>query len=255
MLTIWHREWLRFIRKPARVVGSFLTPLVWMAMFGYGMQRGLQVQVPIPGFEGSYLDWTAPGIIAMGMLFSSIFTGMAVVFERQFGFLKEILVAPVARSSFVIGKGLGGMTTALVQGLTMLVLSLAIFGVRFTAPHGWIVGASLALLIMGLLGLGITSMGVAIAARMQSHEVFMLIGNFLIMPMFFLSGAIYPTKDLPIVLKSVIAANPLHYGVDGLRYAIFGPVAAEEPLWLDVAVLLAFAGLMTMLAARLFRKV
>src|SRR3989338_7605187 len=96
--TIWHREWLRFMRKPARIVMSLATPLVWMALFGYGMQRGLQVRLPFPGFEGSYLDWTAPGIIAMGMLFTSLFSGMSIIFDRQFGLLKEILVAPVSRT-------------------------------------------------------------------------------------------------------------------------------------------------------------
>lgn len=252
--TIWHREMLRFVRKPARIVMSFTTPLIWMAMFGYGMQRGLKVEVPLPGFSGSYLDWTAPGIIAMGMLFTSIFSGMAIIFDRQFGFLREILVAPVSRVSFVFGKGLGGMTTALVQGVTILAIALFVFGVDFTQPAGWPTGILLALVVMGLLGLSIVNLGVAIAARLQSHEVFMLISNFLVMPLFFLSGAIYPTVNLPTGLKAVIAFNPVHYAVDGLRHAIFGAAAAENGLALDLAVLVVFAGATTLLAARLFSR-
>ena len=253
-VTIWHREWLRFIRKPARVVMSFATPLIWMALFGYGMQRGLQVALPFPGFEGTYLDWTAPGIIAMGMLFTSIFSGMAIIFDRQFGFLKEILVAPVARTSFVFGKGLGGMTTALLQGIVMLILVVAVFGIRFTGPYGATGGFALALATMALLGLGVVNLGIAIAARLESHEVFMLLTNFLVMPMFFLSGALYPTHTLPAVLKGVIAFNPMFYAVDGLRHALFGPVAAENPLALDLIVLALFSAATTLVAARLFSR-
>lgn len=256
-VTIWHREFLRFRRKPARIVMSFATPLVWMAMFGYGMQRATNIDISgsFPLFRGSYLDFTAPGIIAMGMLFTSIFSGMAVIFERQFGFLKEILVAPVSRVSFVFGKGLGGMTTALIQGLTMLVVALTAFNVEFTSPYGLPLGFALAALTMCLLGLGIVNLGIAIAARLQSHEVFMLISNFLVMPMFFLSGAIYPTTTLPGWVRTIILVNPLHYAVDALRYSIFGVSAAEHAVALDLGVLAGFAALMTLLAARLFSKV
>lgn len=253
-VTIWHREMLRFVRKPARIVMSFATPLIWMAMFGYGMQRALRVELPFPGFEGTYLDWTAPGIIAMGMLFTSIFSGMAIIFDRQFGFLREILVAPVSRVSFVVGKGLGGMTTALVQGISILLIAWLVFGVEFTSPYGVAAGFALAVLTMGLLGLAIVNLGIAIAAKLESHEVFMLVSNFLVMPMFFLSGAIYPTTTLPTVLKYIIAANPMHYAVDALRHAIFGPTAAENALATDLIVLAAFGALTTMIAARLFSR-
>jgi ABC-2 type transport system permease protein len=252
--TVWHREWLRFIRKPARVVGSFLTPIIWMAMFGYGMQRGLQVKLPFPGFEGTYLDWTAPGIVVMGMLFTGIFTGMAILFDRQFGFLKEILVAPVSRVSFVVGKGLGGMTASLVQGVTMLVLAVLVFRVPVIGPFGFAGGFLLAVVALGLLGLGIVNLGVAIAARLESHEVFMLVANFLVMPLFFLSGALYPLNNLPTALQAAIHVNPVHYGVDALRWALFGASGTANALALDLGVLVLFALLTTLLAARLFSR-
>lgn len=254
VVTIWHRELLRLVRRPARIVMTLATPLVWMALFGWGMQRGLQVQVPLPGFEGTFLDWTAPGIIAMGILFSSIFSGMAVIFDRQFGFLKEILVAPVRRTSFVVGKGLGGMTTALLQGITMLLVVVYGFQVSFTTPYGPYAGFAFAVLIMALTGLSIVNLGVAIAARLESHEVFMLLTNFLVMPMFFLSGALYPTTNLPTGVKVAIFLNPLHYAVDGLRYAIFGGAGAENLWFVDLGVLVLFAIATTLVAGRLFAR-
>jgi ABC-2 type transport system permease protein len=225
-----------------------------MALFGYGMQRGLRIELPLPGFEGTYLDWTAPGIIAMGMLFTSIFTGMAILFERQFGFLKEILVAPVNRASFVLGKGLGGMTTAVLQGLTMFLLAILVFGLRITNPAGPLSGLAVGLAAMALLGLGIVNLGVAIAARLESHEVFMLVANFLVMPMFFLSGAIYPVANLPTAMQVVIALNPVHYAVDALRHALFGGGAAENSLGLDLAALALFAFVTQLAATRLFSR-
>lgn len=251
-VTVWNRDMLRFIRKPARVAMSLVTPLIWMGMFGYGLQRSTQITVPV-GYD-SYLDFSAPGIIAMGMLFTSIFSGMSVLFERQFGFLKEILVAPVARISFVMGKALGGMTTALVQGVTLLVVAVVAFGIRFTQPLGPVAAFVLCILLMSMIGVSIVNLGIAIAAKVESHEVFFLISQFLVMPMFFLSGALYPTTTLPIWFRSVILVNPMYYGVDGLRWAIKGGTVSELPILVDVAALLLFTLLTSSLAARFFEK-
>lgn len=249
-MTIWNREWLRFIRRPSRVVMSLVTPLIWMGMFGYGLQRGTRVEVPI-GYD-TYLDFSAPGIIAMGMLFSSIFSGMSIIFERQFGFLKEVLVAPVRRISFVAGKGLGGMTTALVQGVTLLLISTAVFGVRFTQPLGFVPAFLLCVVMMIMIGVSIVNLGIAIASKVESHEVFFLISNFLVMPMFFLSGALYPTKELPVWFQAIIALDPLRYGVDGLRWAIKG--TSELPIWVDLGALALFTVLTSWMAASFFEK-
>jgi ABC-2 type transport system permease protein len=254
--TIWNREWLRFVRRPARVLMAIVTPLVWMAMFGYGLQRGFSggasgSAIKVPGYD-SYLDFSAPGIIAMGMLFSSIFSGMSIIFERQFGFLKEILVAPVRRISFVMGKALGGMTTALVQGAMLLIVATLVFGLHFTSRFGFVAAFGLCLVLMAMLGVSLVNLGIAIAAKVQSHEVFFLISNFLVMPMFFLSGALYPTRTLPAWFQAIIALDPLRYGVDGLRWAIKG--TSELPIAVDVGALLVFTLLTSTLAATLFEK-
>lgn len=251
---VWHRELLKFARRPARVLGAIVMPLVWMAMFSYGMQRGLNVSLPFPGFEGRYLDWTAPGIIVMGMLFTGIFSGMAILFDRQFGLLREILVAPVSRTSFVLGKGLGGTTTALLQGVTMLLVAVGLFGVRIQNPAGPLIAFAVAFAVLALLGMGVVNLGVAIAARLESHEVFLVLTNFLVMPMFFLSGALYPSTSLPAAMKTAIFVNPVHYAVDGLRHAMFGAIGTEHGLTTDLGVLAAFAAVTTLLAARLFSK-
>lgn len=248
--TVWYRDLLRFVRRPGRIVSSFVTPLVWMGLFGYGLQRGTYVAVPV-GYD-SYLDFTAPGIIAMGMLFTSIFSGMSIIFDRQFGFLKEILVAPVRRISFVFGKALGGMTTAMVQGVTLLVVATLAFGLRFTQPLGFVPGFLLCLLVMAMIGVSIVNLGIAVAARVESHEVFFLISNFLVMPMFFLSGALYPTTNLPFAFRVVIHLDPLYYGVDALRWAIKG--SSELPLAVDLGALVAFTVLTSFVAARFFEK-
>ncbi len=251
-ITVWNRDMLRFARKPARVAMSLVTPLIWMGMFGYGLQRSTQISLP-PGYD-SYLDFSAPGIIAMGMLFTSIFSGMSILFERQFGFLKEILVAPVKRISFVMGKALGGMTTALIQGIVLLVISVFVFGLRFTQELGIVPGFLLAVVIMAMIGVSIVNLGIAIAAKVESHEVFMVLTNFLVMPMFFLSGALYPTKTLPYWLQIIIAFNPMRYGVDGLRWAIKGGTVSELPFLVDVGALLLFTLITSFLAAHLFEK-
>lgn len=249
-VTVWNRDLLRFVRRPARIVMSLVTPLVWMALFGYGIQSSTRIEVP--GGYDSYLDFSAPGIIAMGMLFTSIFSGMSILFDRQFGFLKEILVAPVKRLSFVAGKALGGMTTALVQGVTLLVIATLFFELRFTQKLGLVAGFLIAVGIMAMIGVSIVNLGIAIAAKVESHEVFFLISNFLVMPMFFLSGALYPTTTLPIWFQAIIAINPMRYGVDGLRWAIKG--TSELPILVDVAALLVFTLLTSLMAARFFEK-
>ena len=255
-VTVWNRDMLRFFRRPSRIVTSLVTPLVWMAMFGYGMKHGFarpDGTSPLQfGNYASYLDFTAPGIIAMGMLFTSIFSGMSIIFDLQFGFLKEILVAPVRRISFVFGKSLGGMSTALIQGVTLLVIATLAFDLRFTTGLGFVAGFLLCIGVMAMIGVSIVNLGVAIAAKTESHEVFFLISQFLVMPMFFLSGALYPTKALPGWFQIVIAVNPMRYGVDALRWAIKG--TSELSIYVDVGALLLFTLVTSVMAARFFER-
>jgi len=254
--TVWNRDMLRFFRRPSRLVTSLVTPLVWMAMFGYGIQHGFSQPGQASPFQfggyASYLDFSAPGIIAMGMLFTSIFSGMSIIFDRQFGFLKEILVAPVRRISFVMGKSLGGMSTALIQGITLLVIATLAFDLRFTTALGFVSGFLICILIMMMIGVSIVNLGVAIAAKTESHEVFFLISQFLVMPMFFLSGALYPIGKLPTWFQVIVAFNPLRYGVDALRWAIKG--SSELPILVDAAALLIFTVLTSVLAATFFER-
>jgi ABC-2 type transport system permease protein len=201
----------------------------------------------------NYVQYIAPGIIGMAILFTSIFSGISIIFDREFGFLKEILVAPVSRVSIVLGKAFGGTTTAMIQGMIMFIFALFL-GVGFSSELGVVGGFLVAVGFMFLIGLSFVSIGIAIASKIQSMEGFQAIMSFLIMPMFFLSGALYPIDVLPNWLKVLTYIDPLTYGVDGLRYAIQGSEVAQFPVLLDFGVLLSFCVGMVLLGAYLFKK-
>lgn len=187
-------------------------PLLFLVAFGFGLG---------PTFakagQGNYLEFIAPGIIAMSILFTAIFSGIEIIWDRQFGFLKEVLVAPVTRWQIMIGRTLGGATVAVFQGLIVLVLSL-FFGFKIETfaliPQ--------MLIFMILIALLFTALGTAIASILTDMQGFQLIMNFLIMPIFFLSGALFPLAGLPKAIQTVVSINPLSYGVDGLRGAVTG---------------------------------
>jgi ABC-2 type transport system permease protein len=181
------------------------------------------------------------------ILFTSIFSGIQIIWDKQFGFLKETLVAPISRTSIMLGQTIGGASTALIQGFFMLILTLVIGGIAFTS------GILIALVFMILIGLAFTSMGIAIASRMEDMQGFQLIMNFVVMPVFFLSGALFPITSLPAALKTIVYLNPLSYGVDGMRYGLLG-VSTFNPL-LSLAVLSGFTLAMIILGGYLFRKI
>jgi ABC-2 type transport system permease protein len=240
--TIWQREVIRYVRSPSRIIGSLGMPFFFLAFLGVGMQSAFSIR---PGGE-KYIDFIAPGILGMVLLFSSTVAGISVIWDRQFGFLKEMLVAPIPRLAIVLGRTAGGTTTASLQALLMLAASV-LLGVK-PPSFG---GVLLALVFMALIGISFTSLGVAMASRMEDPHGFQLIFNFLIMPTFFLSGALFPVQDLPVFLRWAAWLNPLTYGVDGLREALIGQ--SQLGLALDFAVLSAVSAILLALGAVLFK--
>jgi len=208
---LWLRQIKRYFRSKARIVGSIGQPLLFLVALGFGFGSMFS-----KAGEGNYLDFLSPGIIAMSILFTALFTGIEIIWDRQFGFLKETLVAPVSRLNIMIGRTLGGATVAFLQGLIVLAVTIPL-GFR---PNILMIPVSFVFML--LIAFFFTALGTAIASFLKDMQGFQLIMNFLIMPIFFLSGALFPVADLPEFLKAVLTINPLAYGVDGLRGALAG---------------------------------
>jgi ABC-2 type transport system permease protein len=209
---VWLRDFKRFWRDTPRRLGAFVQPLVYLFLLGTGLQAAFKV---FGAGETKYVTFMFPGILGMTVLFTSVFSSISILWDRQFGFLKEILVSPVPRTSVAVGKVFGGATTAVLQGTVLLVLMFLpnIFGFSWNT-----LGKALALIpLMILLALAMTSVGVAIGARLKSFEAFPILMNFLLMPLFFLSGAMFPLQGLPGWMNFLTKINPLSYGVDMLR--------------------------------------
>ncbi len=209
---LWLRELKKYTRSRAQIVASLGQPLLYLLVLGFGLGPVFQ-----KAGNGSYLQFVAPGVIGMTVLFTSIFSGIALLFDRQFGFLKETLVAPVPRLRIMIGRTLGGATVAMLQGTLILIVCL-IAGFRpvslATAPFG--------VLFMALIAIVFAALGTAIGSGLQDMQGFQLIMNFLVLPIFFLSGALFPLNNLPKPLSFITRLDPLSYGVDGLRAALIG---------------------------------
>ena len=228
--TMWLREMKRFLRVKARVVGSLLMPLFFLAFLGLPMSFIPARQ--IPGLEGiGYLDFLAPGIVGMTLLFAGTMSGASVIWDKEFGFLKEVLVAPVNRFSVILGRSLGGMTTAIIQALIIVGIAVAM-GVALSSVSGFF----LAIIIMILTCAAFTGFGLIIATKLGNLEGFMAIMNLIIFPIFLLSGALFPIQSMPSWLRYIMYIDPLTYGVDGLRGTLIG--VSTFPLWLDFTVLL-----------------
>jgi ABC-2 type transport system permease protein len=212
---IWYRDLLRFWRDRWRLVASLSQPLLFLVVFGAGLSSTLKGSASFGGAGSlSYIQFMYPGIIGMAILFTSIFGAMSIVWDREFGFLKEVLVAPIDRSAVAIGKALGGTTQAMIQGLILLVL----------APF---VGVKLSVLtvltmipLAAVLAFGLSSFGVALASSMKSMQGFQVVVNFLMMPMFFLSGALFPLNGLPGWMTVLTRIDPASYGIDPLRRVV-----------------------------------
>lgn len=240
---LWLRELRRYVRSRAQIVASLGQPMLYLIAFGFGLG---------PVFEkagqGSYVQFVAPGIIAMSVLFSSIFSGMGLLWDRQFGFLKETLVAPVPRIQIMLGRTLGAATVAVCQGLLVaLVCFVAGFRVKdVTLLPG-------ALLFMLLIASLFSALGTAIGSALENIQGFQLIMNFLVMPIFFLSGALYPLNNLPAALSVVTRLDPLAYGVDGLRTMLIG--VSHFGAAMDIGVLVVVTMVLLVVGSRMFARI
>ncbi len=199
----------RYFRSPSRVLGAIGQPILFLLALGYGIGA-----IYKRAGQGDYLQFLVPGIIVQTLLFSGVFWGIQILFDKRFGFLKEMLVAPVSRLKILLGNALGGATTVLIQGALVFVISLFL-GFR---PYSWVM-VPLAFLIMVGLSLALTSFGAGIASMVEDFQGFQGINNFLVFPLFFLSSALYPLSTAPHFLRLLGSLNPLSYAVDSLRYA------------------------------------
>jgi ABC-2 type transport system permease protein len=243
---IWYRELLRFVRERSRIVATMAMPLLFLVIFGAGLKNSMGPLAP--GVD--FLQFMYPGIIAMSVLMTSFMGGMSVVWDREFGFLKEVLVAPLSRSGVALGKTLGGATVAMLQGILLLVL----------AP---IVGADLTPLLvlkliplMLILAVTVSALGILIASRIQSMQAFPMVMQIVVFPLIFLSGVFFPVSNVPVWLEVIAKINPVTYGVDAIRHlfinldgglsvSLFGHTMG---ILEDVAIVLAF-GAATVIAA------
>jgi ABC-2 type transport system permease protein len=239
---MWLRQIKRYWRSKARIVGSLAQPLLFLVALGFGFGPIFQ-----KAGGGNFIDFLAPGIIAMSVLFTAMFNGIEIIWDRQFGFLKETLVAPVSRFKIMIGRTLGGATVASLQGILVLLISLLI---GFRPAIGGIIPS---IIFMFLIAILFTALGTAIASKLEDMQGFQLIMNFIIMPVFFLSGALFPLDSLGSVLKAVIQFNPLSYGVDGIRGSLTG--VSHLGLTLDFGVLIVVSAIILAIGSYLFSKI
>jgi len=239
---LWLRQLKRYFRSRSRMIGSLAQPLLFLLGLGFGFGPIYQ-----RAGGGNYLQFLTPGIVAMSVMTTAVFSGIEIIWDRQFGFLKETLVAPVSRFQIMIGRTLGGATVALIQGLIVLLISL-FFGFQpkiFSLP--------LAFLFMFLIALFFTGLGTAIASVLEDFQGFQLIMQFLIMPLFFLSGALFPLQGLPKVFSSVASLNPLSFGVDGLRSSLIN--GSHFGLGVDFLILAILTMVVLAVGSFLFSKI
>lgn len=237
---IWYRETIRFFRDRGRWLGLVTQPLLYLLLVGYGIANSMTFRQAPAGSQVNYVSFMYPGIVGMSVLFTAIFSGVGIIWDREFGFLKEVLVAPVPRWAVAIGKSLGIATIVLVQTAILLILApVARVPLHLSSALG-------ALGIASLAGFALGNLGIAIAARMQTMESFQFVMNVLTLPMFFLSGSLYPLRGLPSWLALLTRMDPLTYGVDALRNVFFASSAAlrllvQNPLETDLIVLTGLA--------------
>lgn len=242
---LWLRDVTRFVRTPSRIIGSIAMPLLFLVFLGFGF-GGASIPALPEGVD--YFQYLVPGMIGFTMLFGASFAGLSILSDREVGFLKEILVAPTSRTSIVLGRIAGGSTTALVQALLILLLSIPL-GFRLTG----VLSVPIALIFLVLIAVTFVGFGVALASQFRDSEGFGLVVQFVIFPLFFLSGAIYPISSVPEPIRLLALVNPLTYGVDGLRAALIG--TSTYPLVLNLGVLVLSAAVMVAVGTYLFERV
>jgi len=244
---LWYREYKVFLRERSRIVASVVNPILWLLIIGGGLGS-------VISFGGiNYVSFLYPGILVQAALFSAIFFGVYIVWDKKIDFLKEVLVSPLSRTSIFIGKILGGSTDTLLQIVILLIIGYIfsaagiIRGITFSPVS---VGITLIFLLVTTAGL--VAIGLTIGSQMESPEGFQLIGSFLIFPMFFLSGALFPIENLPPYLAPFVFLNPATYSVDGIRGALAG--LHRFSLLTDLAVTTAFTFVMVLIGTYAFKK-
>lgn len=239
---LWLREFKVFLREKSRLVASTFTPILWLFVIGSGL--GATSPATAPGVD--YQQFIFPGIVAMSIIFSSVFFGSYIIWDRKFDFLKSVMVAPVSRGSVFIGKTLGGMTTSLMQAAILLAIGAAI-GIPFT-PLSLVQVVAIIL----LMSFGLTSLGLALGSYMYSLEGFQMIVSFVVFPLFFLSGALFPLDNLPSWLGVLTAADPATYGVDALRHSMLG--IGSNSIEYDTAILVAYTAALGLFGIFSFKR-
>lgn len=240
------REFKRFLRQRGRILVAFARPLIWLFIVGSGFTKLIDVSAGT-----QYIQFILPGIVGMTILFTSIFSTISVVWDREFGFLREMLVAPVSRVTIVFGKILAGTTLAVIQGTALLFIAPLLGLDVGVADFVWMIA------LMAAVAIAITSMGLLIASFLTSLEGFNVIMNFIVLPMFFLSGALYPLDSLPWPFQLVTYINPLSYGVDSFKHVLLpgeGRLAAELPLYADVLFITVFSVVMITASSIVFER-
>jgi ABC-2 type transport system permease protein len=240
---LWLRQLKRYVRSRARIAASLAQPLLFLFALGFGFGPIFQ-----KAGHGNYIQFISPGVIGMTVLFNSMFSGIELIWDRQFGFLKETLVAPVSRLSIMIGRTLGGATTALIQGvIVMAVCMMAGFQIQNPAL------LPVALLFMALIAATFTALGTGIASLLTDFQGFQLVMNLLVMPAFFLSGALFPLGEAPAPIRIIASIDPLSFGVDGLRTALIGVAHFGIPT--DLGVLAVFTTFFLGVGGYLFSRI
>jgi len=250
---VWTRELIRLRRMPTRIISGIAQPLLFLIVLGAGLKNLVGGQ-SLPGGV-SYQVYIFPGILAMSIITSALFSAVAIVWDREFGFMREMLVAPVSRTSLVLGKAVGGGSVAVVQGLILIVFA-PLIGVDLTVAR--VLGMIGSLL---LLAFALTAFGIVLASRMERMESFQMVMALVMQPMMFLSGAMFPLQGLPTWLGVLCRLNPATYGVDLARRTLLGSDFALTigdwvvPVWFDVAVILGIGTAMLAVAVRLFNTI
>ncbi len=241
---LWLRQLKKYFRSRSRIIGSLGQPLLFLLAFGFGF-----ASIYKKAGEGNYIQFLAPGIILMSVLFTAIFSGIDIIWDRQFGFLKETMVAPVPRLEIMLGKAFGGATVASLQGLLVFILTLLI-GFK---PHNLFLLPAAALFVF-LIALLFTALGITIASVLEDMQGFQLIINFLVMPIFFLSGALFPLQGAPRIIDIIAGVDPLSYGVSGLRYALLSSGMGCGMLT-DLIVLVSLTAVLLWLGNYMFERI
>ena len=244
LYVLWLREMKRYFRARSRIVGSLGMPFFFLLFLGTGFKNFRPESMPA-GVD--YLNYLAPGMLAIVLQFGSMFAGIGILWDRQFGFLKEIMVAPVSRVAIVLGRTLGGLTTAVMQGVLFIAVA-CLAGLNISGAAGLLLTPLFMVLIAGAF----VNLGLAIASLMRDMQGFSIVMNFIMVPLLLLSGAMFPVEQFPGWVRALCYANPLFYGVDGLRYSLIG--SSSFPPAFDFAVLFLFCSFMVALGAFLFSR-